>query len=267
MAQLDVDFIDTLRTLSLPEFAHVLKVIAHPNFFNLLAKLPKTTTYEQLNAWLEKMPEDLPEETQEALKEFQDYHTNSETIAARNKQAFAALHQEHTLTVDDLKAELGSLKPKPFVQVPVKNAVRSSEVLAEDTSPAQIEESQGFDYSILVRVLILAALIAVCVLYFSIPTVVVCSIVCVLITCSLFESQVSALYGAGANPKTEASEEGSMESDAVKENQSEIVQEPSPKEVGAPAPYSEPNSGLGFFDGKAAPAVTVSKADDTKFQI
>ncbi|MDR3502113.1 MAG: preprotein translocase subunit SecA [Legionella sp.] len=127
VSQLHPNFINQISSLSFSEFLNLLKVIAHPNFYSLLEKLPATTRYEQLCQWLEKIPEDLPVDCQHALKEFLDYQKDPERVAEESKQDLLNLRTKFNLTMERFTAGLERLKPKPLIK-PEEPAVLQAEV-------------------------------------------------------------------------------------------------------------------------------------------
>ncbi|MFT4060196.1 MAG: preprotein translocase subunit SecA [Legionella sp.] len=128
-SQLDAHFISQISTFSLPAFFNLLKVIAHPDFFTLLNKLPAGTTYEQLCQWLEHIPENLSPNTRQAIQELLDYQTDPERIAKENEQALQNLRTLFSLSTEKLKTELDNLKPQIF-----KNAEETTTILEPQTS-------------------------------------------------------------------------------------------------------------------------------------
>jgi preprotein translocase subunit SecA len=126
-SQLNPNFISQMSSLSFSEFLNLLKVIAHPNFFSLLEKLPATTRYEQLCQWLENIPEDLPVDCQHALKEFLDYQQDPERVAEESKRDLLNLRTKFTLTMERFTAGLEQLKPKPLAK-PEEPSVLQAEV-------------------------------------------------------------------------------------------------------------------------------------------
>lgn len=100
--------------LSFAELLNLIKVIAHPNFFALMNKLPPETTLTVLNQWLSTESHDLPHEVQEALVEFKQYQTNRERIEEESKRTIIELKDANSLTMDKLKTKLASLSPKRF---------------------------------------------------------------------------------------------------------------------------------------------------------
>lgn len=137
ISQLDAKFIDQIKTFSLAEFLNLLKVIAHPNFFSLLEKLPPDTTYEQLNQWLENVPETVSGDIQQALHELLDYQKNPERIAEESKHELLNLRTTFSLTMEKFNMGLAQLKPQPFIKKeapPTRIKTEAPLTLAPETS-------------------------------------------------------------------------------------------------------------------------------------
>jgi hypothetical protein len=182
LAQLTPDFLTQMSGLSFSQFLSVLKVIAHPNFFPLMAKLPPDTTYKQLGPWIEKVPAELSEETRQAIKELVDYQTNDERVAEENKQTLLNLRKTYNLTLSKFKAGLEKLKPKPPI-------IEKAEVIIENEQEASTSRL-GFQQ--VLTLLVLGTLIAYNILYFSIPITLVSLILLTWVAYPYIQSQISA---------------------------------------------------------------------------
>ncbi|WP_058535146.1 preprotein translocase subunit SecA [Legionella saoudiensis] len=131
-SQLNPNFLNQISNLSFAEFLNLLKVIAHPNFFVLLEKLPPDTSYEQLCQWLEKIPEDLPIDCQHALKEFLNYQQDPERVAEESKQDLQNLRTKFNLTMERFTEGLERLKPKLLVKPEEPTPIPEPPVLQVD---------------------------------------------------------------------------------------------------------------------------------------
>ena len=113
LLELKPETLSTFRTLSFQEFLGLIKVIAHPNFFDFLKVLPAKTTFAELTLWLEADLDKVPLEVKEALTKLRDYQSNREKIEADTTRSLLTLKGRYTLSSDKLKAELAQLVPKP----------------------------------------------------------------------------------------------------------------------------------------------------------
>jgi preprotein translocase subunit SecA len=159
LVQLHPEFILQLGNLSFPELVNLLKVIAHPNFFACLSKLPPKTSFKQLCQWLKEMPEDISEDSHLAIQSFLDYQNNNERIAIENKQKLLSLRERYTLSLDGLKKQLANNKPK--VGSSQDNQIDSSDAAKSKAFPVGIKD--------VMIVIAITILVAFNVTHFSIP--------------------------------------------------------------------------------------------------
>ena len=113
LVELKPDFISAFHHLSFPEFLGLLKVIAHPNFFDFLNTLPPQTTFAELNLLLITELDSIPPDIKVALSELKHYQSNREKIAEDSRQSLLTLKEKFMISGDTLKTELARLAPKP----------------------------------------------------------------------------------------------------------------------------------------------------------
>jgi hypothetical protein len=118
LSQLNPDFLCNIRALSLPQFFALQKLIAHPNFFVFMEKLPAEITYGQLEQWI-AAPEECPVEVKSALDEMLAYQTNRERLAEESKQSLHNVRKEYDLNLEKFTAELEKLKPIVKTREPI----------------------------------------------------------------------------------------------------------------------------------------------------
>lgn len=177
LSQLDSNFIKRISSFSFPEFINILKIIAHPNFFAMMHKLPEETTYEELLHWLGTMPGKLPPKTQQALQELLDYQNNHERIAEENKQILLNLRNTYHLTTEKFKEGLEKLRHK------IKTSPEP------ETSVEAQSMSYGFKYVALL--VVIAVLIVYSILYLSLPVALACCSLAVWMVFPYLYKQVS----------------------------------------------------------------------------
>lgn len=208
ISQLNPDFIAIMGKLSLKELLTLLKITAHPRFFNLLSKLPKETNYEEMCQWITDIPEHLLPDTKEAIKELVYYQSHSEIIALRNKEALVQICKTHTLSLDILESELKKLEPKPLIASKEVNIGKSNSTIPDENSPIleKVQPPRFFEFKDALTLLTLASLIAFSLTHFSIPIAVVSVILGAWVVYPYVKRIVSGLFHT-LSPKTEAFDE------------------------------------------------------------
>lgn len=192
---LDKGSFEAFSSLSYSQFFLLLQVLAHPNFFEFISKLPPEACYQEMMHWIAH-PTDAPECAEEALSELLAYQNNPERVAEGARIRLQALQQQYKMDLNRLQR---ILLPKPVVQAPV---IAPLEVQAPEKSAAAdvgfIAAMSWFELGL--RLTMLTLITAYCAIYFSLVLLASTAIIGALLLKPIIEPLVQKAMAVPALP-------------------------------------------------------------------
>lgn len=156
-------FIQQISQMPRKELFDVIRVLAQPEFFNMMSKMPAGTSMESFCSYL-KAP---PLELNSCMTEFMDYQRRAESPENLQKQALLALRKGYYLTLPKVKKDLAALKPEPSKHQ--KNLPKNTQPVAAGGLSSIKTFFKSVSANLVFTAFILISLTVYTTLFFSLP--------------------------------------------------------------------------------------------------